>query len=285
MNMHSDELSSLSNINLTAYQSPMAAFLELSNLTYFEQKLLLNPPYGLFASLESLLDPIRKKHTRKDAPPPRPRNSWLIFRSNFESLLRNSCSNQPLTIQEISKLASKHWKEQSKVVKRYFKALSNLARYIHKGKYPGYTYRPRKSKHNRKKNWEFKKIDKERILRTKFYKNDASGKSNEEQKESYEYLGIEDDGSNENYWNENSNKFTFVCNNNWYDDSHTNSNQTSVDNAAFFNAQSPEEFNLVNDININELSLNHNSVYLSTLCPISQQLSPFYTAGLYPWSS
>ncbi|CAG8512373.1 8706_t:CDS:1 [Paraglomus occultum] len=276
MSMHSDELSSLSNGNFATNQIPMAACLELSDLTCDDKMLLLYPPYYLFAPLESLLDPMRKKYARKNAPPPRPRNSWLIFRKNFESLLRNFCSNQPFTIQEISKLASEHWKEQSKLVKRYFKVLSKLAYHIHRNAYPDYTYRPRKAKHIRQKKLVFKKIDTDTILKTRFYKNDTKG-----EKDVYENFGIDDAGSNEN---EDSNKLEFIYNDNCY----ANSSQTSNDNAVSFNTQcipnnffthnntvnqmfSPEEFNLVNYIN--DLFLNHYSTHLSTHC-ISQN-SPF----------
>ncbi|CAG8559606.1 4409_t:CDS:2 [Paraglomus brasilianum] len=137
-------------------------------LTPFECDLLRNPPYDLTISLESLLDPMRKRrrnYIRNNSLPPRPRNSWLIFRQDFESRLRIRYPNGLYSIQDVSKIAGKDWRRQSQIVKQYFNVLAKLVRQQHKCVYPDYAYRPQKKQRKAENKWLFKVMDKDNFVR------------------------------------------------------------------------------------------------------------------------
>ncbi|CAG8624106.1 7884_t:CDS:1 [Paraglomus brasilianum] len=138
-----------------------------SPLTPFEQNLVRTPPYILTLPPESLLDPTkkqRKNRVRKSSCPPRPQNAWVIFRKNFEGRLRAQDHSKTYTIQDISKMAGKDWKNQPIVVKQYFDALSKLAQQRHKKAYPDYSYRPKRNKAEKKQaGWSFKEINKDKL--------------------------------------------------------------------------------------------------------------------------
>ncbi|CAG8530526.1 5306_t:CDS:1 [Paraglomus brasilianum] len=130
-------------------------------LTPYEHNLLFNPPYILNITLDCLIDPRRRQSNGQDSKPPRPSNSWILFRTNFASGLQSQDSN---CVQHVSKMASKDWKNQPMVVKQYFNALAKLARQWHKEAYPGYTFRPRRQKQNKEKNWSFIEVNKDRFI-------------------------------------------------------------------------------------------------------------------------
>ncbi|CAG8556880.1 3649_t:CDS:1 [Paraglomus occultum] len=145
---------------------PLASLAD-SPLSSFERNLIRTPPYTLTLSPESLLDPTkkcRKNRVRKSTTPPRPQNAWVIFRKNFEGRLRAQDRNKTYTIQEISKMAGKDWKNQPMEVKQYFDALSKLAQQRHKMTYPDYSYKPKRNKTEKKQaGWSFKEISKEKL--------------------------------------------------------------------------------------------------------------------------
>ncbi|CAG8489433.1 718_t:CDS:1 [Paraglomus brasilianum] len=123
-----------------------------SCLTHSELSLLTAPPYILTLPIDTLLNPIpkhRRTRFKKDLPP-RPQNSWVIFRKDFESQLRAQHPNAMYTLHEISAIAGVHWKNQPSNVKQYFRVLAKLALYQHNIMYPDYTYQPRKSRHARR---------------------------------------------------------------------------------------------------------------------------------------
>ena len=119
-------------------------------LTLFEFSLLINPPYILTVSLDILLDPTYNQ--RKSLP--RSQNSFILFRRDFEGRLRAESPNKSYTIHEISKIAGKEWKTQPDLVKLYFAVLAKLAQERHRFAFPGYTYKPRRTK-QKKRTGEF----------------------------------------------------------------------------------------------------------------------------------
>ncbi|CAG8630792.1 9730_t:CDS:2 [Paraglomus occultum] len=123
-----------------------------SCLTQSELSLLTAPPYVLTLSVDTLLNPIPKqRRTRfKQDLPPRPQNSWVLFRKDFECQLRAQHPDVMYTLHEISAIAGVQWKNQPTAVKQYFRVLSKLALHRHNIMYPDYTYRPRKSKRARR---------------------------------------------------------------------------------------------------------------------------------------
>jgi hypothetical protein len=158
------------SLNINSFDSSSSADLASAStngiLTIYERNLIRNPPYHLTLSPESLLDPTRKhrkNRVKKNFSPPRPQNAWVIFRKNFEGQLRAQDQNKTRTIQEVSKMAGKEWKNQPNIVKQYFDALSKLAQHRHKIAYPNYSYRPKRNKQDKSKNWLFKEINKDRI--------------------------------------------------------------------------------------------------------------------------
>ncbi|CAG8479215.1 1762_t:CDS:1 [Paraglomus occultum] len=137
-------------------------------LTSFECDLLRNPPYNLTISIESLLNPKRKRrrrNIRRNPSPPRPQNSWLIFRQNFESRLRLQYPDNSYSIQDVSKTAGKDWRRQPQIVKQYFDVLAKLTSQQHKHTYPDYAYRPQKKPRKPENRWLFKVINKEKFVR------------------------------------------------------------------------------------------------------------------------
>ncbi|CAG8479152.1 1758_t:CDS:1 [Paraglomus occultum] len=153
-------------VYLSANHVPIATTTFITS-TPQEIDLLLNPPYMLTQSLDALLDPNQRQRKRdKDSTtPPRPKNSWIIFRKDFESLLRALYPDECYSIQTISKLAGEIWKDLPDVVKQYFDVLAKLARQRHKDAYPNYTYKPRQRRQARRANWLFKEVNKDKIMK------------------------------------------------------------------------------------------------------------------------
>ncbi|CAG8528403.1 6563_t:CDS:1 [Paraglomus occultum] len=131
-----------------------------TDLTLIERSLLSNPPYTLTIPPDSLTDPKRGQSSNKNLKPPRPSNPWILFRTNFTSMLR---TQYPYSIQDISRMASKDWKSQPILVKQYFNALAKVALLRHKETYSGYIYRPRPKQSKKKNNWVFKEVDRNRF--------------------------------------------------------------------------------------------------------------------------
>ncbi|CAG8506186.1 5035_t:CDS:2 [Paraglomus brasilianum] len=150
----------------------------INTLTPSESKLLLDPPFNVDTSVDILLNPINKNNTENNSPP-RPQNAWVIFRKDFENRLRRLDPNHPHTVQDISKSASKSWKKQPDVVKKYFKLLSKLALKLHKETYPDYQYKPKVGRPKRKKKkWVFVQLDKDTFENCEYIKHNAN-KANE----------------------------------------------------------------------------------------------------------
>ncbi|CAG8596680.1 3510_t:CDS:1 [Paraglomus occultum] len=133
-------------------------------LTSHEYDILLNPPYTLSVSLDSLIKPKRGRNRNHCSKPPRPSNSWILFRTNFTSRLRSQYPENSYSIVDISRMAGKDWESQPTTVKQYFCALSKLADKRHKETYSDYTFRPEKSKRNKRKNLLFKEVDKAKLI-------------------------------------------------------------------------------------------------------------------------
>ncbi|CAG8586495.1 7242_t:CDS:1 [Paraglomus occultum] len=150
--------------NLPPTDTPITSIFKYADiLTPSEINLVNHPPYNLTLSLDALLDPTynqRKKHVTRQLLP-RPQNSWIIFRRDFEGRLRAQHPTEPYTIHEISKIAGNQWKIQSDMVKEYFYVLSKLAQKLHQLAFPGYVYKPKRAtQRKRNGNFLFKNIDK-----------------------------------------------------------------------------------------------------------------------------
>ncbi|CAG8575727.1 10500_t:CDS:1 [Paraglomus brasilianum] len=130
-----------------------------------EIDLLLNPPYRLTHSLDALLDPNLRQRNKRDTTPPRPKNAFIIFRKDFEGLFRALYPDECYSIQTISKIAGEIWTSLPDVVKQYFDVLAKLARQRHRDAYPDYAYKPKQRRRDRRDNWLFKEVNKDKIMK------------------------------------------------------------------------------------------------------------------------
>ncbi|KAK0440275.1 hypothetical protein EV421DRAFT_1737347 [Armillaria borealis] len=86
--------------------------------------------------------------TQSDEPHiPRPSNAYIIFRSEFVALHKESLSK---TQQKASKLAGAAWRQLPKEIKDHYKGLAKERKEEHARAYPGYKYKPRRSSRGKK---------------------------------------------------------------------------------------------------------------------------------------
>ncbi|CAG8747009.1 33294_t:CDS:1 [Racocetra persica] len=112
---------------------------------------LANPPYRLVLPLDILLAPSRRNLTHL----PRPQNSFLLFRKDYNERMRllNRNKSKKLSTKTISENAKLEWSRQPPIVKNFFKVLAKEADRRHKQMFPNYKYQPKyKSKDNDNKN-------------------------------------------------------------------------------------------------------------------------------------
>ncbi|PSS03263.1 high mobility group box domain-containing protein [Coniella lustricola] len=70
----------------------------------------------------------------------RPRNSWIIYRSEKSKLLHHTSPG--ISAGEISSEVSRLWKNETEDVKEYYCGLADEEARLHKEKYPEYRYTP-----------------------------------------------------------------------------------------------------------------------------------------------
>ncbi|RHZ86970.1 hypothetical protein Glove_41g101 [Diversispora epigaea] len=152
------------NINDPLLQSPFQnpnSVININDILNYvnnlqDLELILNPPYQLTLSLDSLLLPARRNRKNKINKIPRPQNAWVLFRKDYEANKRIQFPDQLFKMKTVSINAGDEWKIQSYQVKRYFEILSKLALAKHKIIYPDYKYTP-KRRSNSNKDWVFHK--------------------------------------------------------------------------------------------------------------------------------
>ncbi|CAG8598696.1 4769_t:CDS:1 [Ambispora gerdemannii] len=122
-----------------------------------KKELLSKCPYRLTLTIEELTNPSAKKCGNPDKPP-RPQNSWIIFRRDYEANLRLRNPDVKIKVTDTAKECSLKWK--SKEVKDFFKLLEKIAYMNHKNIYPNYKFKPGNVKYSSCKRfipWEQKK--------------------------------------------------------------------------------------------------------------------------------
>ncbi|CAG8531787.1 12825_t:CDS:1 [Ambispora gerdemannii] len=128
-------------------------------LSETERLLLSQCPYNLTLTIEELTKPSAKKH-ENPGKPPRPQNSWIIFRKDYEANIRLLNPDVKQNVIHTAKGCSVKWKSQSIEVKNFFKILEKIACKNHEQIYPNYKYRPKNAKDSSYKKfifWEQKK--------------------------------------------------------------------------------------------------------------------------------
>lgn len=77
--------------------------------------------------------------------PPRPPNSWILYRAYMMKNLQPKDSRERrLSQSEMSSLIASMWKNATAAIKREFEEAAERLKLEHQAKYPGYKYQPRK---------------------------------------------------------------------------------------------------------------------------------------------
>ncbi|CAG8561565.1 1819_t:CDS:1, partial [Ambispora gerdemannii] len=135
---------------MTNFTSPNYAY-----LTDHEIQILQQCPYRLTLTIDELTkSAVRKYHDFDKSP--RPQNSWIIFRRDYEAYLRLCDRYAKSTIIETAKECSSRWKKLSSEVKDFFKILERIACENHKRVYPDYKYKPKNPKNSSGKKFIFR---------------------------------------------------------------------------------------------------------------------------------
>jgi hypothetical protein len=94
----------------------------------------------LTLSLYDLIIPSENFRTGKI---PRPQNSFIIYRRNYQaSLALSDTTNANATLDEVSKTSSNSWNKETQEVKKLFNLLAECAKEVHNFIYPNYVYNP-----------------------------------------------------------------------------------------------------------------------------------------------
>ncbi|CAG8532909.1 7373_t:CDS:1 [Paraglomus occultum] len=101
---------------------------------------LSEPPAGVILgmTIEELLAPSKRKKSR--LTPPRPQQSYILFRKNYGAL------HSSMDFKTISSISKNEWKSAAPVVREFFNMLSEIAKRRHHIKYPTYKYKPQKGR-------------------------------------------------------------------------------------------------------------------------------------------
>ncbi|CAG8555945.1 7187_t:CDS:2 [Ambispora gerdemannii] len=124
-------------------------------LNYNDLLILSKCPYQLTLSIEELTKPAVKNRGESDKPP-RPQNSWIIFRKDYEANLRLCYQHVKLKVKETAKECSLKWRKLPSEVKHFFKILEKIACANHQNLYPNYKYKPQNTKNANIKKWIFR---------------------------------------------------------------------------------------------------------------------------------
>ncbi|CAG8632320.1 10545_t:CDS:2 [Ambispora gerdemannii] len=124
-------------------------------LTENERQILQQCPYRLTLSIDELTKSAVKRHYDFDKPP-RPQNSWIIFRRNYAAYLRLWDRDSKSKITETAKECSLKWQKLSSEVKNFFKVLAKIACENHKLVYPNYKYKPKSARNSSGKEFIFR---------------------------------------------------------------------------------------------------------------------------------
>ncbi|CAG8601121.1 12222_t:CDS:1 [Ambispora gerdemannii] len=135
------------NLQRCPYQLTLSIEELTKYLIYNEILSLQRCPYQLTLCIEEL--------TKSDYPP-RPQNSWIIFRRDYEAYLRSCDPHVKQKVKETAKECSLKWKELSSEAIHFFKMLEEIAHENYKRIYPSCKYKPKKTKNASYKEFVFR---------------------------------------------------------------------------------------------------------------------------------
>ncbi|CAG8598716.1 11462_t:CDS:2 [Ambispora gerdemannii] len=118
-----------------------------SYLTDTEMQILQQCPYQLTLSVDELTKSAVKRYLDFENPP-RPQNSWIIFRKDYEANLRGCNSDVKQEVKHTARECSLKWRQLSSEVKNFFKVLEKIACENHRRIYPNYKYKPKNDKNS-----------------------------------------------------------------------------------------------------------------------------------------
>ncbi|CAG8448971.1 7459_t:CDS:1 [Ambispora gerdemannii] len=117
---------------------------ECGDTTTISNEDFTNHPCDLHLSVDELIASVNNENaTNSHGEPPRPNNSFLLFRRNFTAGIVGITRDQNF-IAEVSILAAKAWKEATPRVKQFFGAMAEKAKTEHKRRFPGYRFNPKR---------------------------------------------------------------------------------------------------------------------------------------------
>ncbi|CAG8822704.1 23339_t:CDS:1, partial [Gigaspora margarita] len=118
-----------------------------------EQAHTVRAPYELTLNIDEIIYPSKNPYrSTKTDEPPRPQNSFLLFRKDFEAKHRSLHKGEKISSQKISSLAAERWNKQPPSVRLFFRKLEDKALEKHKEMYPNYRYQPNKKKQDHPNN-------------------------------------------------------------------------------------------------------------------------------------
>ncbi|PPQ78883.1 hypothetical protein CVT26_011705 [Gymnopilus dilepis] len=88
--------------------------------------------------------PMRTK-VLPEVQPPRPPNSWILYRAHILKTLPPPGPGEPRRSQsEVSAMVSQMWRDESEATKAHYERLAEEAKEQHKIQFPGYRFKPQK---------------------------------------------------------------------------------------------------------------------------------------------
>ena len=106
------------------------------------------PPFYLPAALYQMAGPTRSTPQPRQpeyakVQPPRPRNAWILYRSDQFQSMRHQ-SNERISQAEVSRLISQMWKNEQESVRRHYEQMAEQEKLKHQEQYPDYRFCPQK---------------------------------------------------------------------------------------------------------------------------------------------
>ncbi|CAG8828524.1 29503_t:CDS:2, partial [Gigaspora margarita] len=104
-------------------------------------------PYEVSLNVDDLIYPSKtSRRSKNNNDPPRPQNSFVLFRRDFEAKYRLFHKGEKIGSKKISSLAAESWNAKPPFVRSFFKQSEFEALNKHKKMFPHYRYRPNKKK-------------------------------------------------------------------------------------------------------------------------------------------
>ncbi|CAG8523595.1 13291_t:CDS:1 [Ambispora gerdemannii] len=213
-------------------------------LNYNELLILSKYSYQLTLSIEELTKPARKRGNSDK--PPRPQNSWIIFRRDYEAHLRLCNQDVKQKVKETAKECSLKWQELSSEIKPFFKILEKIAYENHKSLYPRYRYKPKNAKDSSIKKWVFR--EQKKYAPTSSHKPSSTSNNSPPQEQIVRSSSLNSTTSTIEY------NHTIITISKIIDDAHLSTNNANVGNSinnAFDEIISLDQFPLSGHINVN----------------------------------